>query len=171
MYAASPDSFTTRPTMQDAPPPPAAPDQRQEFQERLRQTIEDATAAAQAGVGQGGAGGAAAAPVGIATTQPQSPWHPYDDVPPRAQETAIAFFIMLAVMVIGYPIAKAFGRRIDRAGTSTKLPSEVTSQLAQLNQAVESIAIEVERISEGQRFTTKLLSEQQKLPPPNSNVP
>jgi hypothetical protein len=32
-------------------------------------------------------------------------------------------------------------------------------RLARLEQAVESIAIEVERISEGQRFTTKLLSE------------
>jgi hypothetical protein len=32
-------------------------------------------------------------------------------------------------------------------------------RLARLEHAVESIAIEVERISEGQRFTTKLLSE------------
>ncbi|MDB4881398.1 MAG: hypothetical protein JWL95_164 [Gemmatimonadetes bacterium] len=32
-------------------------------------------------------------------------------------------------------------------------------RLARLEQAVEAIAIEVERISEGQRFTTKLLSE------------
>jgi hypothetical protein len=32
-------------------------------------------------------------------------------------------------------------------------------RLARLEQAVESIAIEVERISEGQRFTTRLLSE------------
>ena len=31
--------------------------------------------------------------------------------------------------------------------------------MARLEQAVESIALEVERISEGQRFTTKLLSE------------
>jgi hypothetical protein len=29
-----------------------------------------------------------------------------------------------------------------------------------LEQAVDAIAVEVERISEGQRFTTKLLSEQ-----------
>ena len=32
-------------------------------------------------------------------------------------------------------------------------------RLARLEQAVESIAIEVERISEGQRFVTKLLAE------------
>ena len=33
-------------------------------------------------------------------------------------------------------------------------------RLARLEQAVDAIAIEVERISEGQRFTTRLLSEQ-----------
>ena len=31
--------------------------------------------------------------------------------------------------------------------------------MARLEQAVEAIALEVERISEGQRFTTKLLSD------------
>ncbi len=30
-----------------------------------------------------------------------------------------------------------------------------------MEQAIDSIAVEVERISEGQRFTTKLLSERQ----------
>ena len=34
-----------------------------------------------------------------------------------------------------------------------------------LEQAVEAIAIEVERISEGQRFTTKLLSERHEATP------
>lgn len=111
---------------------------------------------------------APAAP-GVATTQ-APPWVPPDDIPPRVQETAFAFFITFAVMIIGYPIAKAIGRRIDRTGVAPKVPVEVTSQLAQLaqlaqlNQAVEAIAVEVERISEGQRFTTKLLSEQHKLP-------
>jgi hypothetical protein len=32
-------------------------------------------------------------------------------------------------------------------------------RMARLEQAVEAIALEVERISEGQRFTTKLLSD------------
>ena len=38
-------------------------------------------------------------------------------------------------------------------------------KLEQLQQSVDSIAIEVERISEGQRFTTKLLSEQARVAP------
>jgi hypothetical protein len=41
----------------------------------------------------------------------------------------------------------------------TKIAPEVTSRLERIEQAVDAIAIEVERISEGQRFTTKLLTE------------
>lgn len=135
---------------------------REQLREQIRQTIEDARSA------QTEAGRitvvAPAAPQGTTTLAP--PWVPPDDIPPRVQETAYAFFIALAVMIIGYPIAKAIGRRIDRAGETAKVPPAVTSQLAQLNQAVEAIAIEVERVSEGQRFMTKLLSEQHQLPAP-----
>lgn len=137
---------------------------RDQLREQIRQSIQDGLE----GSGGGRLGVAPQAPAGIATTGYPPPW--VDDIPPRAQDTAIVFFIVFAVMVIGYPIAKALGRRIEQAGTNPRLPAEVTSQLAQLNQAVESIAIEVERISEGQRFTTKLLSEQHKLPAANSNI-
>jgi hypothetical protein len=37
-----------------------------------------------------------------------------------------------------------------------------------MEQALDSIAVEVERISEGQRFTTKLLSERTASPAPGS---
>jgi hypothetical protein len=39
---------------------------------------------------------------------------------------------------------------------------EMRDALGQLQQAVDAIAIEVERLSEGQRFTTKLLAERVK---------
>jgi hypothetical protein len=35
----------------------------------------------------------------------------------------------------------------------------IESRLARMEQAIDTIAVEVERIAEGQRFTTKLLSE------------
>jgi hypothetical protein len=38
-------------------------------------------------------------------------------------------------------------------------------RLARLEQAVDAIALEIERISEGQRFTTRLLSEQSRRLP------
>lgn len=40
------------------------------------------------------------------------------------------------------------------------------ARLARLEVAVESIAVEVERISEGQRFTTRILSSQFERPTP-----
>lgn len=142
---------------------PAAPQTtaREQLREQIRQTLEDAR------IAQDEAGRVTVttvAPTGVATTQVPPAWAFPDDIPPRVQEVAIASMFMLVMIIIGFPIARAIARRIDRAGHSPKIPMEVTTQLAQLNQAVESIAVEVERISEGQRFTTKLLSEQHKLP-------
>lgn len=74
----------------------------------------------------------------------------------------IVLFITLGVTTIGYPIARALARRIDRDSARPKLPSEVTERLERMEQAIDSIAVEVERISEGQRFTTKLLAEKSK---------
>jgi hypothetical protein len=36
---------------------------------------------------------------------------------------------------------------------------EIATRLDRMEQAIEAIAVEVERVSEGQRFTTRLLSE------------
>ena len=85
---------------------------------------------------------------------------PGEIIPPQAVDISIAFFLTIAAIIIGLPIARAFARRMDRKGGVAQVPTEVSSQLAHLNQAVDAIALEVERISEGQRFTTRLLSEQ-----------
>jgi hypothetical protein len=71
----------------------------------------------------------------------------------------LAFFACVAITAIGVPIARAFARRMDRAPSAPAIPSELSAQIARMEQALDSIAIEVERISEGQRFTTKLLAE------------
>jgi hypothetical protein len=81
-------------------------------------------------------------------------------IPPQAVDIAFGFFWMVAAIIIGLPLARAFARRMDRKGGAAQRPNEVSAQLAQLNQSVDAIALEVERISEGQRFTTRLLSEQ-----------
>lgn len=51
-----------------------------------------------------------------------------------------------------------------RRGGST-LPADsiqrIESRLSEMQQALDGIAVEVERVSEGQRFTTKLLSERE----------
>lgn len=83
-----------------------------------------------------------------------------EDIPPEAVDMAMAFFFTVVTIVIGLPIARAFARRMDRKAMPPQIPPELTAQLGQLTQAVDAIALEVERISEGQRFATRLLSEQ-----------
>jgi hypothetical protein len=68
-------------------------------------------------------------------------------------------FIMVIVISIGIPMARAFARKMDAESRNPRLPAEVTDRMERMEQAIDSIALEVERISEGQRFTTKLLSE------------
>ena len=73
----------------------------------------------------------------------------------------IVMFTMIPVTVIGAPIARAIARRIDRGTAShgaDRLPSEVDARLERMEQAIDAIAVEVERIAEGQRFTSKLLA-------------
>jgi hypothetical protein len=70
----------------------------------------------------------------------------------------IVGIIAAAVMAIGIPIARAYARRIEMAPHDGVSP-ELNARLSQMQQAIDAIAVEVERISEGQRFTTKLLAE------------
>ncbi|HEX4682666.1 MAG TPA: hypothetical protein VH277_08165 [Gemmatimonadaceae bacterium] len=43
--------------------------------------------------------------------------------------------------------------------------NDITERLARLDNAIDAVAVEVERISEGQRFTSKLLAERASSPP------
>ncbi len=70
----------------------------------------------------------------------------------------IGAFIMVLGVVIGGPLAKAYARKIESQPHDSLPSSEVLARLNRIEQAVEAIATEVERIAEGQRFTTKLLS-------------
>jgi hypothetical protein len=80
-------------------------------------------------------------------------------IPQQAVDISVAFFMMVAAIIIGLPVARAFARRMDRSASRSAITPEISTQLTQLNQAVDAIALEVERISEGQRYATKLLSE------------
>jgi hypothetical protein len=93
-----------------------------------------------------------------------------DMIPREAVEITEMFFVTVAVVAIGIPLARAFGRWLDRRGTvqgATK-SSDYDPRFDRLEQAIEAIAIEVERVSEGQRFTNKLMSESRALPAPNA---
>ena len=74
------------------------------------------------------------------------------------------FFIILASLVsatiVLFPIARAWGRRIENQSKQQALPNaQPDARFDRLEQAMDAVAIEVERIAEGQRFVTKLLAD------------
>lgn len=71
----------------------------------------------------------------------------------------IIFVSSIPIIAIGYPLVRAFARRLDQKPVGSAIPPEVAHRLERMEQAIDAIAVEVERISEGQRFTTKLLTE------------
>ncbi|HKV50042.1 MAG TPA: hypothetical protein VJO52_02480 [Gemmatimonadaceae bacterium] len=71
----------------------------------------------------------------------------------------LSFFAMVAVICVGLPLARAHAKRMERGLDPKILPNDLVDRLTRMEQAIEAVALEVERISEGQRFTTKLLSE------------
>jgi hypothetical protein len=68
-------------------------------------------------------------------------------------------FATAIILAIGVPVARAYSRRMDSESKNPRIPAEVAGRLERMEQALDSVAVEVERISEGQRFTTRLLSE------------
>ena len=116
-------------------------------------TLEQAIAASDAQVAQ-----SAAVPGAVVDPPREIPQGPPDEV------YVLAGIFMI---VIGFPIAFAYARRIWKKGVETivTVPQEIYERFARLDQAIDSVAIEVERIGEGQRFLTKLHSDQRALGP------
>jgi hypothetical protein len=70
----------------------------------------------------------------------------------------LAFGGMVSSTIVVVYAIRAFSQR-GRAKGAAELPPGIDQRLERIEQAVDAIAIEVERISEGQRFTTKLLAD------------
>lgn len=74
----------------------------------------------------------------------------------------MGFLFAFASLAVGarivLPLVRAYAKRVENRD-GPRIPAEVSSRLERMEQAIDSIAVEVERISEAQRFTTKLLSE------------
>ena len=72
---------------------------------------------------------------------------------------------VLSILFIAFPlavgVARAIWKRSSRPGPAPAVFAESAQRLERLEASVDAIAIEIERISEGQRFVTKLLSESQ----------
>jgi hypothetical protein len=82
---------------------------------------------------------------------------PIREGPPEEVFVLGGIFIFVCLL----PISIAYARRIWRksAAAVAAIPGDLMERLNRLDQAVDSIAVEVERIGEGQRFVTRLMSE------------
>jgi hypothetical protein len=69
------------------------------------------------------------------------------------------FFAMVTIVAIGTPLVRGLVKRWERNDATPAVPSDVSARMERMEHAIDAIAVEIERISEGQRFTTKLLSE------------
>jgi hypothetical protein len=102
----------------------------------------------------------ASAPAALAATR-QAPDFGFTNQRGKMQDV-IPIVAILSVFVF-FPMAIAMARNIWRRG-SLPVPTgpdrESMQRLERMEQAMDAIAIEIERVSEGQRFVTRLLSEQ-----------
>lgn len=97
---------------------------------------------------------------GAGTTVPPPPMTPIYYRP--SEPSAGLILAALAIIFIGFPLAIAFARRLMRGApqVSPDALRDQSARLARVEQSLDAVAIEIERISEGQRFMTKLMTEQ-----------
>ena len=73
------------------------------------------------------------------------------------------FFALLIVftVLVAMPIAIAFARRLWKKSITTvaAIPQDIYERFNRIDQAIDSVAVEVERIGEGQRYVTKLVND------------
>jgi hypothetical protein len=95
----------------------------------------------------------AAAVPGAAVQPPQ----PRRDGPPEEVFALGGLFLVIVLL----PLSIAVARRIWRRGvtTITSLPAELTARLTRLEQGMDAVAVEVERIGEGQRYMARMFAE------------
>lgn len=87
------------------------------------------------------------------------------DVARVVQEAVPIFGIVLSmcfVIFVGWPLARALARRMDRrTETGGLTAADIAPQIRQLQESVDAMAVELERISEAQRYQARLMTERQ----------
>lgn len=92
-------------------------------------------------------------------------------IPPEAIQITMAFFTTVTIIALGIPLIRAVTRRWENKPQLPQQASpDVTARLERIEQAVEAVAIEVERIAEAQRFSAKLMAEQAKRLPRSDSI-
>jgi hypothetical protein len=123
---------------------------RHQIRQQIRQSMQQA-AQAEGAAAQAQSGG----PVVLVPPNGDN----FNFIPPQVVDIAIAFFIMVAVIIVGLPLARAFARRLDRKPVRQEVDPGLASQIQRIEHTVDAMAIEVERISEAQRYMARLQTE------------
>jgi hypothetical protein len=71
----------------------------------------------------------------------------------------LGFMMSVIICVVVTLVARYKSKELEARQRATPLTPALDDRLDRLERAIDSIAIEVERLAEGQRFTAKLLSE------------
>ena len=71
----------------------------------------------------------------------------------------IAGMIFVLTLALGFPLVRAYIRRKEAESIRPPGDAHIGDRLERIEQAIDAMSVEVERISEGQRFVTRLLSE------------
>jgi hypothetical protein len=77
----------------------------------------------------------------------------------------IAVSTCAGVVFAAFAGAYFFGKSRAQREIEVRTDPELLGRIARIEQIVEATSFEIERISEGQRFTTKLLSEKTSVEP------
>lgn len=85
-----------------------------------------------------------------------------DMVPRGAVQMTYAICAMLVAVAFVGPLLRFFLRRHERRAVSATLSAGVQARLDAMDRNIDTIAVELERVSEGQRFTSKLLEQRAK---------
>lgn len=76
-------------------------------------------------------------------------------------DNTVGVIAIISIFVV-MPIALAFARYLWKRTSEpreAKATDDVVRRMAELQQSMDAMAVEIERIAEGQRFVTKLMSE------------
>ena len=108
-----------------------------------------------------------APPEAVVVQEP--PYRQDEQIPKDVVPILGIVFGSLVVIILGYPIVRLFTRIAEKAADKSLLrASDVRDQLKTLQNSIDTMAIEIERISESQRFQDRLLAEREPARLPES---
>ena len=85
-------------------------------------------------------------------------------------DLALAAIVMGTTTMTVITVVRMSFRYLERKQRHAQLPPMSDDRMLRLEQAVDAIAIEVERMSESQRFVTKILAERLPSGQPSSSL-